>query len=304
VAVVALVAVAGTATLVGAHGNHVSVNPQVVAGDSVTVESAFVGQDAHIVVHEDDGGEPGAVLGSTFIGDGFHGSTTIDLDTAPDGETDLWFVLHRDDGDGEFDPESDEPLESFGSVAGTQVTVTTGDRPVYVAAPGQTSQDVSDGTLRVDRVAAAEAGHVVVRAIDGGDAGDVVGSTAVEAGVTENVTVELNETYVESQRQYFGVYATLTTADGDGEYDGEAAVTVGDETVHTQIGVRKGGGVSVNTGANVSTGDETGADATTDASADGEANTGSGLLALPGFGAVLAVGVVAALLGAALLRRD
>lgn len=290
-------AVVGAGALVGAHGNHVDANPQVVADDGLMIESTFVTQDAHLVVHRNDDGEPGEIIGSVSVADGFHKNVRIALDSPPAGETTLWVVLHEDDGDGEFEPDEDPAMESFGSVAGTQVAVTPGDRAVYISAPSQTSQSVDDGSVRVERVAAPEDGHVVLRQIEDGEPGAVVGSAPVSAGTNENVTVEMNDSFVADQRQYFGVVAQLTTDDGDGEYGGEPAVTVGGEAVSTRLGLKKGGGsVSVNTAEPTAT--------ATESDADPESGSG-GTLALPGFGAVVAVAALVALLAVAVRRsRD
>jgi hypothetical protein len=171
---------------------------------------------------------------------------------------------------------------------------------VYVSAPGQSAQRVDGGTVRVDRVAAAEDGRVEIRAVDGGRPGDVVGSTAVSAGVNENVTVDVDESFVAEQPEYFGVYVVLATAEGD-------VVDVGGEPVHSRLSLRTGD-------AGSDAGGDDGVDvvtATTDdaggagdgADGDGDDESG-GVLALPGFGVVVALVAVVALLAAARLRED
>ncbi|PSQ59900.1 hypothetical protein BRD18_02390 [Halobacteriales archaeon SW_7_71_33] len=298
IAVVTLlvVALAGGATLVAAHGNHVSANPQV-ADDGLVVESASVAGDGHLVVHRDDDGRPGEPIGHAGVEQGYHENVRVTLDADVGAETTLWVVLHEDDGDGEFDPADDPPLESFGSVAGRQVSVRPGDRPVYVSAPGQSAQRVDDGTVRVDRVAAAEDGRVEIRAVDGGQPGDVVGSTAVSAGVNENVTVDVDESFVAEQPEHFGVYVVLATAEGD-------VVDVGGEPVHSRLSLRTGDGGSDDGGDGdvdvvTATTDEAGGDG-----ADDDGDDESGVLALPGFGVVAALVAVVALLAAARLRED
>ena len=297
VAVVTLlvVALAGGATLVAAHGNHVSANPQV-ADDDLVVESAFVSEDGHLVVHRDDGGRPGEPVGHAGVEQGYHENVRVTLDAGVDAETTLWVVLHEDDGDGdgEFDPTDDPPLESFGSVAGRQVSVRPGDQPVYVSAPGQSAQRVDGGTVRVDRVAAAEDGRVEIRAVDGGRPGGVVGSTAVSAGVNENVTVDVDESFVAEQPEYFGVYVVLATAEGD-------VVDVGGEPVHSRLSLRTGDDGSDGGGAD---GVDVVTATTDDAGGAGDGDESGGVLALPGFGVVIALVAVVALLAAARLRED
>ncbi len=291
--VVALVVLVGSAALVAGHGNHVSVGPQV-ATDELVVESVFVSQDAHVVVHRDDGGEPGAVLGVASVTDGFHANLGVPLDSLPDDETTVWVVLHEDNGDGEFDPDDDPPMGSFGSDAASQVAVRAGDRPVFVSAPSESSESVADGTVTVATVAASEDGHVVLRAVEGGDPGAVVGTAPVEAGVSENVTVPIDEEFVTDQRQYFGVYVQLTGDDGDGEFDGEPPLEVAGEPVDTRIGLRKGSSAPA-----VQTPTDTATATKTETPAAGPGDQ----LALPGFGVVLVVGALVVILAVGRRRR-
>jgi hypothetical protein len=286
VAVATLVAVGvvvAGGSLVAADGNHLSVRPQVVAEGELLVESTFTTRGDYLVVHRDDGGRPGEPVGHVEIDEGASENVRVGLDETVDGETTLWVVLHDDDGDGEFDPEDDPALESFGSTAGRQVPVRSGDRPAYVSAPSESLQSVADGTVRVDRVAAAEAGQVVLRTVEGGDPGRAVGSADVPAGVSENVTVAVDEAFVEERPETFAVYAVLATADGE-------TVAVGGRPVSSRVSLRADdGGVNVVTGT---TGD------------DGDGESDGGVLALPGAGIVVVLVALAALVGVTLRTRE
>ncbi len=285
-ALVTVVVVAGAGALVAAHGNHVAANPQVVTEEGLLVESTFISQDGFVVVHRDDGGDPGEVIGHARVEQGYQENLRIGLDAMPDGEQRVWLVLHEDDGDGEFNPEDDPALESFGSVAGRQVMVRPGDRPVYVSAPSEASQSVADGTVTVERVAAAQEGRLLLQTVQGREPGEVVGSASVSAGLNRDVTVELNQSFVEEQGDYFGVYVTLADADGE-------AIEVGGDPVSTRLSLQKvdGGGVGVVTEE-------------TDDGSDDAAGGSGGLLAQPGFGALVALGVLAALVALGVRRRD
>lgn len=287
--VVAAVVAVGAVTLVGAHGNHVDASPQVVTDEGLLVESTFVSQDGHLVVHRSDDGEPGEAIGHVSVGEGYHENVRVGLDAMPDGEQRLWLVLHEDDGDGEFTPGDDPPIESFGSVAGSQITVRSGEQPVYISAPGEASQSVADGTVTIDQVAADADGRVLVQTVQGREPGDVIGSASVSDGVSDNVTVDLDQSFLDEQPEYFGVYVTL--ADGDGE-----AVSVGGDAVRTRLSLTKAGDDSSDVGVVTEGATDDG-----DTGADGESD--DGLLAQPGFGLLLAVGVVAALLAVGLRGR-
>lgn len=287
---VAVVVVVAAGALVAAHGNGVSVSPQVVTEEGVLVESASITQEGYVAVHRDDGGEPGEVMGHASLEQGDNQNVRVPLDAMPDGQQRVWVVLHEDDGDGEFNAGDDPPLESFGSVAGRQIMVSPGDRPVYLSAPSEASQSVADGTVTVDRVAAAEDGRVLVQTVEGREPGDVVGSASVSAGVNEDVTVELDDGFVEEQGDYFGVYVTLANADGE-------AIEIGGESVSTRLSLQKAPA-------------DDGVGVVTDTATDGDQNgddggSGGSLLAQPGFGVLLTVGVIAVLLVVGLrARRD
>ncbi len=285
-AVAAVVVVVGAGALVAAHGNHVEAHPQVVTDEGLLVESTFVSQDGYLVVHRNDGGDLGEVIGHAQVEQGGTENVRVGLDEMPDGEERVWVVLHEDDGDGEFDADADPPLESFGSVAGSQVMIRPGDQPVYVSAPSEASQNAADGTVTIERVAAAEDGRLLVQTVRGREPGDVVGSASVSAGLNEGVTVELDEDFVEEQGDYFGVYVTLADADGN-------AVAVGGEPVRTQLSLQKAGDDSSDVGV------------VTDGPDDGdESDDGSdGILAQPGFGPVLALGAIAVVVVVAVRAR-
>jgi len=285
----AVAALVGAGAIVAAHGNGVSVNPQVVTEEGLLVESASITQEGYVAVHRDDGGEPGQVIGHARLDQGDNQNVLVGLDAMPDDEQRVWVVLHEDDGDGEFSAGDDPPLESFGSVAGRQVMVRPGDQAVYVSAPSEASQSVADGTVTVQRVAAAEDGQLLVQTVEGREPGEVVGSASVSAGVNQGVTVELDESFVEEQGDYFGVYVTLADADG-------TPVEVGGDPVSTRLSLQK---APADDGVDVVTTEAS------DGGGGGNDGGGDSILAQPGFGALIAIGVVAALLVVGLrARRD
>lgn len=84
--------------------------------ERIAVGFAVLENPGFVVIHEDRGGEPGAILGqSALIGAGEANDLppVLLLRKARDGET-LLAMLHRDDGDGAFDPAKDVPVRDAG----------------------------------------------------------------------------------------------------------------------------------------------------------------------------------------------
>jgi hypothetical protein len=218
---------------VAAHVNHVSADPQVSPDGTLVAETAFIATDGYLAVHRDDGGEVGDAIGHTTLSsDDLQTDVAVTVDPAvwANWSTDeVWLVLHTSDGDGRFEPASDDPvLETFGASAGTRVTVTRGDRAlVTVEAFAPQRLNASHTSVRVRNATLPSDGAVVVRAQE---SGQVLGRTTLSAGGHTNVSVALDEAYLEANEQ-FAVEAVLV--DGD-----RSPVTAGDSPVATTFGVR------------------------------------------------------------------
>lgn len=302
------VSAAGVAT---GHGNHIAAMPQVVDGQ-VVVESFFMLREGWIVIHADDGGDPGEILGHTDASMGSHEAVSVTVDDGKlpgDGTVTLWAVLHRDDGDGEFEPKEDPPLESFGSLAGTTFTARRGDGQVVVVAPGRDGQP-TNGTVRIRQVSTQREGFVALHDVERGSVGEPVGHAALSPGSHRNVSVRLDEAYFESESNRFDLEAVVYVDDGDGEFepDQDTPVAVGDERVSSRIAVRK---VASNASAGNESGDgsivvtaTTSGNRTSVETVADDPGGGGGPMPAPGFGPVAAlVALVAVALLLAARRR-
>lgn len=79
------------------------------AGITVSVDSVTLAASSWVAIHENEGGQPGNILGAQRFDAGEH-TGTVDLlrGTVPGG---LYFaMIHRDNGDGAFSPASDVPV--------------------------------------------------------------------------------------------------------------------------------------------------------------------------------------------------
>lgn len=307
VAVLLVVAVAPIA----AHTNHVSADAQVTADRAVVAEAVFLADDGWLVLHADDGGEPGEPIGHRYVEDGeFRTDVAVNVTGSAwrdwSGAREVWVVAHHDDGDGEWEPGEDEMLTSFGSLVGTEVTVERGDAEAYVTAEEFGPHTTDDRRVRVRSVALPADGYLVLR--NGSADGRVVGHAALSAGVHGNVPVALSESFSREAPDAFELFASVAVDDGDGTFDAEddEAVTAGEATVGTTFGVKKEGS-AVGTASPTPTpteaetvtptGTATATPSDSPTTAAGETG-GDGA----GFGAVAALVAVVALL-AALRRR-
>ncbi len=89
--------------------------PEQAGGSEVFIERATLTDDGYVVIHEDEDGTPGEVIGaSDLLPKGEHVNLIIVLDKeVAEGDV-LHAMLHKDDGDGVFDPEKDLPITDAG----------------------------------------------------------------------------------------------------------------------------------------------------------------------------------------------
>ncbi|MFC6733177.1 hypothetical protein ACFQH3_04165 [Haladaptatus sp. GCM10025707] len=216
------------------------------------------------------------------------------------GNETVWAVLHEDNGDGTFDPETDGELQGFGGAAATPITVRKGAGSVAVAASGFSVKEAQNGTVFLPQITTSQSSFVVLKTNTNGQPGTIVGHTALEAGTTTNVSVAVDLAYYDDQQAQFLLWATVYADDGDGTFDPETdrLVTAGDQPVASLFTVKKplgndnGDGGLVNTPsatATQSATETTEPAATTTTSTDG-----------PGFGllsAIAGVTLLSVLLG-------
>lgn len=306
-------ALAASAVPVAAHGNHVEVDSQHSADGTVVVEAVRPLTDGFVVLHRaTDDGDIGDPVGHRAVGfdDGFQQNFRVEMDD--DAWADwpangsLWVVFHADsDGDGEFDPGTDERASAFGATTGQSVTLAKTDRPANVVAERAQAQQTATATATVDAATLPDDGFLVLRT-ESGTEGRVVGSKALDAGSHENVSLDVSPDVFTENQSTVGLYAQLYGDDGDGEFDaGDRLVRAGDSPVSSYFLVWQVENPStasdpvVQTPSDddsVVTPTET-ADAGTDADA---ATTGSSGSSVPGYGvvhAVVAVALAAVLLG-------
>lgn len=246
IGVAVLVALVAGPVLVSAHVNDVRADPQVSADGTVVVETVFIGADGWVVLHAANGSGPGEPIGHAAVSSEGGLKEDVRVRISPEewqtwsGNRTVWAVLHADDGDGQFEPGDDEVIEQFEEPAAHRFAVRRGDSPAYVTARGFAPETTDDATVTIRAVALPGDGHVVVRNATGDGPGEVVGATALPAGTSRNVSVELDDAFFRSREGSFALRAVAYTDDGDGTFDeGDAPIRVGERLVQTRFGVEK-----------------------------------------------------------------
>ena len=176
----------------------VTVSNQVVNENMVIMDEVNAAVDGWIVIHEDDGeGNPGPVIGQTFVEAGSNSNVMIDLgDATFSGGEMLFPMLHIESpADGEYGfPDNGDGPEIFGDnvvVVGFETEAPTGSITAE-------NQIVQGNTITVSELTVDATAWVVVHASnEAGDGPEVPGiiSTPVqlEAGSNTNVEIEINQ---------------------------------------------------------------------------------------------------------------
>lgn len=201
-------------------GGEADVEPSVTTEDqslgeegTVTVPMVVAAETGWIVIHTDQDGGPGPVIGQAAVEAGENENVEVTIAVA--GATDtLHAMLHSDTGEAgvyEF-PDADPPVQDAdGNVVMEPFTVDgLPENAVSVR-----DQPLGEGnTVVVPAVKAEVAGWMVIHADDSGP-GPVIGFAPVEAGINRDVTVELDAAGVTDT-----LYAMLHIDAGtEGEYE-------------------------------------------------------------------------------------
>jgi hypothetical protein len=194
---------------------------------TVLVAKVVADVDGFVVIHADDGGSPGEVIGHVAVTAGETTDIEVGLEReAVDGET-LYAMLHVDDpADGEYtfgdgEDEDAPALDAAGAVVVDSFKVSVGEEITP-------SVDVLDQELtnplevNIASVTAAADGYIVIHEAD--ENGELVvapaiGFAAVSQGENSNVRVTLDREAVDGET----LFAMLHTEDGGNDtYDGPA----------------------------------------------------------------------------------
>lgn len=167
----------------------VAVNDQDVEDGTVVVQEVVSDGPGWIVIHQEEEGAPGPVIGQAAVSDGTNENVSVEIDAAEATET-LFAMLHTDTGEeGTYEfPDADPPVSVDDQIVLQPFTLGGGLPPSVVVR----DQAIEAGTVTIKQVFAADPGWLVVHADQDDAPGPVVGQAAVEAGFNQDVEVEID----------------------------------------------------------------------------------------------------------------
>lgn len=183
------------------------------AGTTVTIPAVSSDTAGWMVIHSENEGAPGPVLGYTAVTAGENTDVVVEL-SAKGLTGKLFAMLHVDAGvEGEYEfPGDDVPAKN----ADDKVVV----KPFTVTGNAVTVEDqaLENSTVTIDGVLSEGAGWLVIHAEADGAPGPILGRTAVEAGYTSGVVVEI-DTENATEKMFAMLHVDAGTA-GEFEFPG------------------------------------------------------------------------------------
>lgn len=168
----------------------VSVRDQFVGDGTVVIDSAYSSGPGFVVIHMEQGGNPGPVVGYAPLSPGLNTGISITLDRSLVTPV-LFAMLHTDDGAvGTYEFDGQSGLDNPVSVDGAVITPSFNVQAIQIA-----DQFPVDNTVTVASVTTDAAGWLVIHTDNGGAPGAVLGQTQIEAGTSQNVVVTLDGAY-------------------------------------------------------------------------------------------------------------
>lgn len=207
----------------------VSVSDQEITESSVIVPLVVSDVQGWIVIHADNDGSPGPVIGFAGVAQGENSDVEVEIDLAGATET-LYAMLHVDAGNaGEYEfPGDDGPVSVEGKVVNKPFIITDG--LMIEPSISVVDQDISEGSLNIPEVSSDGPGWVVIHTQIDGVPGPVIGYAAVAHGVNRDVAVDIDPATA-TETLYAMLHVDAGTV-GEYEFPGEdAPATVGDQVV-------------------------------------------------------------------------
>ncbi|MEQ8472727.1 MAG: hypothetical protein RIC35_16165 [Marinoscillum sp.] len=202
----------------------ITAEAQVISENMISIGEVKAAVDGWLVIHADNEGAPGEVLGQTMVSAGSNTDVIVDLGSAvfAGGET-LWPMLHIESpADGEYGfPDNGDGPEVFGE----DVVVVSIETIAPSGTISVTDQVLQGNMLSVGEVTMDAAGWVVVHASNANNDGPQVPeiiSTPVQldAGTSSDVAIELTEA-VDADAILYVMLHTDNGVIGEYEFDGE-----------------------------------------------------------------------------------
>ena len=175
--------------------------PQIEVGDQAIAEDgvmllprAELLETTWVVIHADDDGEIGAVIGSRLFSAGEYENVPITINWRRATPV-LYVVLHEDNGvSGVLDfPAGDMPLLNGGQPIVAAFSATFPPEVLVY------DQPIIDGRISIERAISNGPGYVAIYNEIEGEPGFIIGTAALEEGLNENIPVTLLQSAVTTQ---------------------------------------------------------------------------------------------------------
>lgn len=192
--------------------NHLRVSDQVaVYGDnnpdmammegmapSITVRSVLSDGPGIVVIHANDNGNAGAILGAAFVNDGYTANIKIDLDASAGLTPVMWPMLHIDAGTvGTYDGLD---VDGVALADGEPVTFTINAAPSITAADQSLTDMGEMGTVLTVKLAAIDApGWLAIHSDNNGQPGPVIATVLLHTGWNWDIHIPLDPTQAGSK---------------------------------------------------------------------------------------------------------
>lgn len=169
------------------HGNMPGIEAMTMPTPSVKVKSVLSEGPGIVVIHADDNGNAGAIIGAAFVPDGLSTNLTIELDTAGGPITPvLWPMLHVDAGNiGVYDGLE---VDGVAMADGQAVTFTIKGGPSLTVA----DQALVDGTLTIRKAIMDAPGWIAIHSSVDGKPGPVIASALLHTGANWDVVIPVD----------------------------------------------------------------------------------------------------------------
>ncbi len=175
-----------------------------------TIDEMLILEPTWVLVHADDEGPNGPVLGRLLLEPGFYERVVIPIRWR-EGTPRLHIVYHEDSGQASVldYPEADLPIVANGEPITATIDVTyPPDVVIY-------DQPVVNGEIIVERAISNGPGWIAIHFDDDGQPGLIIGSVALEDGLNERLVVDLIEEAI-TPVMYARVH---TDSEPGGEFD-------------------------------------------------------------------------------------
>lgn len=206
----------------------VSVLDQEIVDSSVVVPLVVSDAQGWIVIHTDNEGAPGPVIGFAGVAQGENTEVVVEIDTAGATET-LYAMLHVDAGTaGEYEfPGDDVPVSVEGQVVLAPFAITGG--LVVEPSISVVDQDIAEGSIHIAEAASDGPGWVVIHTQMDGAPGPVIGYAALEHGLNQDIAVDVDP--ATATETLYAMLHVDAGAVGEYEFPGEDAPAKADDQV-------------------------------------------------------------------------